>query len=641
MRAVAQEHTAAEAPSGTREAPDRTLTRLHHEGLLARRYPEVRGLLREVPEERLTGLGHLLARLDVDEVLAHHPEQPVLRLAVTGHGTPAGLVEAVTAETARHGLLTRHHVADFGTYVQELTDPGSELHRSRPDIAVCLLDPRTVLDELPVPWTPEDLERVLDAKAALLDRLAAAFAGAGSGTLVLNTVPLTREVTHALVAARDRARAAAAWHEWTARLLRLGERHPRLHVVDLAPLLAEGLPAQDPRLSAYAKAHLSPALVAGHAREIAHLARRITGRTRKCLLLDLDGTLWGGVLGDDGLEGIELGEGYRGEAFAAFQRLVRQLGSQGVLLAVVSKNDEEPVRRVLRDHPAMVLGEQDFVAVHAGWHPKPESITALAGRLNLGTDAFVLVDDSTYECALARHELPEVETVQLGTDPALHVSALLREGWFDVAELTGEDRARTDAYRAEAARRDFLDSADGVADFLRGLGVEVRLSAMSPAEVARVSQMTLRTNQFNLTVERLQPAAVQEYAQGPGRSVLTVRSADRFGDNGVVGAVFCRREGAVLHLDNFLLSCRVFARGIEQACLSAVLRAARDTGAEEVRATYRSGPKNAKVASFYPRHGFTEWAGGPAGTVFRHDLVDVLATPEHIRLTEDYERTRT
>jgi FkbH-like protein len=620
--------------------PHETLTHLHHTGRLAAEYHRVQWLVRDMETEHLPRIGQLLAGLDADEVLRRHPGQPVVKVAVTGHGTLASLIPQLTVELARHGLLLRPYVADFDSYVFELSDPGSDLYRTAPDLVLCVLDPYVVLDELPVPWGPDDVERVLAEKLDHLERLATRFESACRGTLVVNTMPLLRETTAQLVAGGQRARLAALWHEATARLLRLPETRPALAVIDLGPLIADGIAVRDPRLSVYAKAHLSQELLAAYAREAAHLARQVTGRTKKCLLVDLDGTLWGGILGDDGPDGIEIGEGHRGEAFHAFQKVVKQLGSQGVLLAAVSKNDIDPVLQVLRDHPGMVLREDDFVRVVANWQPKHENIVSLAEALNLGTDSFVFADDSPYECGLVRRELPEVEVVALGRDPALHAPAVLRDGWFDVRELTGEDRRRTVKYREELARQDFLHTFTSLQDYLRELRIEVHLGAVTEEQIARVSQITLRTNQFNLTAVRLQAQDVRRLAADPDHLVLGIRCADRFGDNGLVGAVIYRRDGDTAHLDNFLLSCRVFSRGIENACLSAVLRHARATGVRAVHATYRRTDKNAKVGTFYPRAGFAEIADDGTEACFRHDLAEISDIPDHLRFTEDFEGER-
>jgi FkbH-like protein len=608
----------------------RELLALHRDGRLAGSYPSVPGLLATATPEEVVRAGQLLTRLDPGEVLAAHPDTTTLSVTVLGHGTLSPLLAPLAGEAARHGLLFRTRVADFDSWVFELGDADSALYAEDPDLALCVLDPTVVFDEVPVPWRPEDVGRVLEGKIALVERLAARFAATARGVLVLNTLPLPRRWTAQLVDHRSRAELGALWREANARLLRLAGANPSVVVLDLDPLLAEGVPLADPRLDVYAKAHLSGALLAGYAREVTHLARHLTGRTRKVLALDLDRTVWGGVLGDDGLEGIEVAGGHRGEAFRAFQRVAKQLGSQGVLLAAVSKNDPEPVARVLREHPEMTLREEDFVSVAAAWRPKPESIAELARALNLAVGSVVFADDSPFERGLVRHALPEVAVVDLDDEPALHVERLLRDGWFDVRELTGEDRERGALYRGELARGDFLQSFTSTEDYLAELGVRVVLRPAAEADLPRLSQITLRTNQFNLTTRRLQPGEVRDFAARPGAGVLTVRSADRFGENGLVGAVFLETRGEALHIDNALLSCRVFSRGIEQAALAAVLRLAAESGHRAVTGSHRPTAKNATVRDLLPRHGFrtdpeaaAEGAerGDPPGTsYFRHDL---------------------
>lgn len=614
------------------DQPDPLLA-LHRDGTLAARYPEVRALLADRTGADLVRAGQLLARLGADAVLREHPDTPTVTVAVTGHGTLGPLIPPLTAELARHGLLLRATESTFDSYVFDLSDQDSALYAAGTDLVLCVLDPSVVFDEVPVPWRPADVERVLAEKLRLIEGLAIRFADNGGSALVLNTLPLPRRYTAQLVDHRSRARLGTVWRNANAKLLALTDEHPVVTVVDLDPLIAEGIPAVDPRLDVYAKAHLSPPLLASYAREVGHLARYKAGRTSKCLAVDLDNTIWGGILGDDGIDGIEVADSFRGEAFRSFQRVVKQLGAQGVLVTAVSKNDTELVREALRDHPGMTLRENDFVRVVANWQPKHDNLRGLAKTLNVNVDSFVFVDDSPYERDLVRRELPGVAVVAVDDEPALHVAALLKDGWFDVRELTAEDRTRTDKYRAEVARQDFLETFSSIEDYLRELDIQVRLAPPLPAEMPRVSQLTLRTNQFNLTTERLALSEVERRAAGPGTRVLAIHAQDRFGDNGLVGAIFLRREGSLVHVDNFLLSCRVFGRGIEQACLSAVLGHARDGGADGVVGTYRPTAKNRLVRDFYPQHGFTTLTDDDSSTTYRHELADIPPVPEHVRFT--------
>ena len=629
--------TTTQASGPPAAAPLEEILALVRDGRLVDRYPRVARLLAGLPDSDVARAGQVLGRVEAGAIAAEHPGTPVVRIAVTGHGTLASLVPALTGQLARHGLAAEVRVFDFDGYVYDLGDKDSRLYASEPELTLCVLDPQTVFDEVPVPWTPADVEHAFAAKLRQIEGLAAVFESVGRGTLVLNTLPLPHRYTAQLVDRASRAELGALWREANAALLRLGADHPRVVVVDLDPLVAEGHPVSEPRLSVYTKAHLSPALLGRYAREIGHLARSATGRGKKVLVVDLDGTMWGGVLGDDGVEGIEVADTYRGEAFRAVQRVVKQLGSQGVLLAVASKNEDEVVRAALRDHPDMTLREDDFVRVAANWRPKDENLRELAEALNLGLDGFVFVDDNPAEVGLVRERLPGVAVVQVDPDPAAHVDRLLADGWFETRELTAEDRARVAKYRDELQRRDFLDSFDSVQDYLRELGVRVRLGVAAPAELARVSQLTLRTNQFNLTTRRLQQAEVAALAADPDWLVLAIRSADRFGDNGLVGAIFVQREGSELRIDNMVLSCRVFSRGIEQACLAALLEHARATGAVAVSGAYQATAKNGVVRDLLPRHGFAEAGTAPDGVtaLFRHDLGTPLERPDHLTLEED------
>lgn len=610
------------------------LRELAASGRLAAEYPRAGELVNLLAGPDLMSAGRLLSRVDAEQISREHPGLPVVTVGITGHGTLAALAPALATQLARHGLVLRPVPTDFDSYVFELLEPDSTLRREKPDLVLCVLDPNVVFDEVPQTWSPDDVAEVADARIGLVERLAEKFDAAGNGTLVLNTMPLLRRYSGQLIDRRSRARLGAVWREVNARLLRLAEVNPSVVVLDLDPVVADGIQVSDDRLSVYAKAHLSENLLAAYAVEVGHLARQVTGRTKKCLVLDLDNTLWGGVLGDDGIDGIELGDTRRGEAFLTFQRVVKQIGSQGILLAVVSKNEPDLVHKALREHPCMLLTEDDFVQIIANWNPKHDNIGELADSLGLAVDSFVFVDDSTFERELVRRELPGVAVIDVAEDPASYLGSLLRDGWFDVREVTSEDRARPRRYRDETARRGFLDSFDSMQDYLRELGIRIHVAPASEADAARISQLTLRVNQFNLTGDRLQPRDVLELTRDPNVAVLAVRAGDRFGEHGLVGAVLSRWQGKELRIDNFLLSCRVFFRSIEEACLLWLLADVRDAGAACVMAGYRPSDRNGRVADFYPRHGFAQVGDDGDTVTFRHDLVSIEPPPAHIVLED-------
>ncbi|MFI5758417.1 HAD-IIIC family phosphatase [Streptomyces sp. NPDC051569] len=622
------------------------LRALFNEGRLVKEFRAAAGPLSELAAgERaavdLVRAGQLLSRLDTEEVLraAEVDGTPLdtMTVAITGHCTLGTLVAPLTAEFARHGVVLNARTGDFDAYLRDLRDPGSDLYAPDVDLALCVLDAQAVFDELPQVWTAQDAARVATAKLAQLDQLAGAYTGSANATLVLNTVPLLRTHTHQLIDHRSRTALAIAWREFNIGLLRLSEKYARVVTLDMEPLVAAGGPVNEPRMASYAKANLGDELLARYAREVGHLARTLRGRAKKVLVVDADNTLWDGILGDDGADGISAATTFRGEAFGNFQRVVKQIGAQGVLLAVSSKNDQEPVLAVLRDHPDMVLRESDFSRVNANWSPKDANLKDIAEKLNFGVDSFVFADDSPVEYGLVSSSLPQVAVVRLDDEPALHIERLLADGWFDILELTAEDRDRAVQYHTEAARAELLESASSLDDYLLQLGVTVTVNRVREHEIPRVAQLSLRTNQFNLTTVRLQPDDVKSAAEDPDQLVLSIRSADSFGDNGVVGAVFAHRADDGLHIDNMLLSCRVFARGIEQATLAAVLEHARDNGLPAVHGSYRPTAKNKKVRDFYPSLGFRPTGDDETNLTFLHDLAELPAVPGHLHLTADLE----
>lgn len=613
-------------------SPQDELLQLHRAGRLVADYPRVRCLLTDLAGDGLARAGRLLARIDPDEVLRAHPQIRPVTIAITGHATTSPLVPPLTAELARHGLLLRPLESPFDSYVFDLADPGSQLYAAMPDVVLCMLDASVVFDEVPTPWRPHHVRAVFDEKLQLLRQLTTQFGQSSSGTLVLNTLPLSRQLAAQLVDHRGRAQLGALWREANAQLLRLAESDPSVVVFDIDTLITDGIAVGDPRLSIYAKVPFSPELMAAYARQVGHLARHLCGQQKKVLAVDLDGTVWGGTLADDGADGIELGDTPRGNAYRAFQQAVRQLGAQGVLVAAVSKNDQESVRGVLREHPDLLLREDDFIRVAANWRPKHENLAELAADLNLSAETIVFVDDNPAEIGLAQMKLPEVGAIQVSDEPAWHVHKLLADGWFDAIGLTEEDHERPARYRDELERKDFLSSFDSIQDYLRQLHVQVLVAAAESSQAGRLSQLTLRTNQFNLTTERLQPQDVQKLIDDPGALVLAIQASDRFGDNGLIGAIFTRRDGNLVNIENFLLSCRVFSRGVEQAALHALLGHCLSTGVCSVVAKYQKTARNAIVRQFLPGNGFSTVDDDGCVVTFRHDLRQIAPPPPHVEL---------
>ncbi len=367
------------------------------------------------------------------------------------------------------------------------------------------------------------------------------------------------------------------------------------------------------------KLPLDPDLIPLFADVVARTIAAIRGTTRKCLVLDLDNTLWGGVIGDDGVDGIVLGQGSAtGEAFLAIQQTALALRERGIILAVCSKNDDEVARTPFRDHPDMPLKEAHIAAFVANWGDKATNLRAIAAALNIGLDALVFLDDNPVERAQVRRELPMVAVPELPADPALYPRALLAAGYFEAIAFAQEDRDRADQYRANAERAAFAGTSD-MAGYLASLDMVADFRPFDAVNRTRIAQLINKSNQFNLTTRRYTEAQVAALEADPAKLTVQIRLVDRFGDNGMISVVIVDRS--TWEIDTWLMSCRVLGRRMEEAVLDQIVAAARAGGAEALRGRYIPSAKNRMVADHYSRLGFAA-AGGDAGgeTMWRLDL---------------------
>jgi FkbH-like protein len=357
--------------------------------------------------------------------------------------------------------------------------------------------------------------------------------------------------------------------------------------------------------------------------------RAVTTGPKKVLVLDLDNTLWGGVVGETGPLGIALSESPDGEAFHAFQKHVKRLSERGVVLAVSSKNNDADAREPFEKNPDMVLSLDDFAAFEANWEPKAAAIRRIAHTLELGLDSFVFVDDNPAEREHIRQALPDVTVVELPEDPAEFVQALDAGLWFEAVDLTDEDRVRAEQYRSARRRRDYEASFESLDSYLASLEMSADVRCIDEADMDRVVQLIGKTNQFNLTTRRHAPAKVRQMLLAPGTIGLTLRLVDRFGDYGLVSVLIAAADpGAArtLHIDTWLMSCRVISRSVEEFFFNALVDLARQAGVERLVGVYVPSQKNGLVKDLYARLGFTRYeTTSGEGVEYHLDLT--AATP--------------
>ena len=325
-------------------------------------------------------------------------------------------------------------------------------------------------------------------------------------------------------------------------------------------------------------------------------------KRKKCIVLDLDNTLWGGVLGEDGISGIKIGGDYPGKAFAFFQKSLLQLSKAGVILTVCSKNNEADILEAWEKNPFMVLKKENFAAYRINWTDKATNIKELADELNIGLDSFVFVDDNPTERELIKQMLPMVSVPEFPAQPyelPLFFKQLVND-YFKVYSITDEDKKKTEQYKANAARAQAQHSFADFGAFLESLDIQITIEAANEFNIPRIAQMTQKTNQFNLTTKRYTDSDVKGFL-ADGWKIWCISVADRFGDNGITGCIMVNGDT----IDTFLLSCRILGKGIEKAFIKKILVLLNESGVESVKASYIPSVKNTQVADFYDSCGFT------------------------------------
>ncbi len=557
-----------------------------------------------------------------------------VRLAVLSSSTVEHLLAAIRVGGLRRGLWIETYTPDYGQYAQELMDPGSGLHRFRPDTVLFALDAHHLMSGVEVGQTAEEVEAHL---GRLLDRLKSYWEAARQefGAHVIQNVPLP--VFSPLLGGNEHrlpGSRAAALRRFGA-LLRARSDAAGVDLLALDDRAAsDGLAAwYDPALWHRAKHEVHPQAAPLYGDLVDRLVAAALGRSSKCLVLDLDNTLWGGVIGDDGLAGIKLGQGSAlGEAHLAFQHYARDLSRRGVILAVCSKNDEANALEPFTSHPEMALRRDDIACFVANWTDKASNLREIARRLNIGVDSLVFADDNPAERAIVRRELPMVEVPELPDDPTHYGACIAAAGYFEGLRVTAEDLQRSGLYQRNLARESLMTSSTDMAGYLRSLQMEAVWDRFDRVALARIVQLINKTNQFNLTTRRVNEEQVLAMIADPAALTLQIRLLDQFGDNGIVAIVAGRREADAVRLDTWLMSCRVLGRGVEEETLNLVAAEARRLGASRLIGEYRPTAKNAMVREHYHKLGFQLVGEAEDGaTVWQLDLARCEARPTFIR----------
>lgn len=533
------------------------------------------------------------------------PARRRCKVAVLASYTAETLIPLLRAQCFGMGIDAEFYTGPFNQIVQQIQDPQSGLVGFGPDVVVIATDWRW----LGLPDEAADPEAVVNERIAQLESLWARCRGAfGAYVLQCNfEVPGIGEPLGPLSTSLSGGRGRIL-RRLNLELLRVAgaSQGGGVSIVDVDQAAAEFGKSRwnDPVLWQVAKQYPAAEALPAFGFEIACSLRALYGLTAKCVALDLDGTLWGGVIGEDGLNGIQLGGSAAGESYVAFQRFWKTAARTGLLLAVCSKNNEADARQPFAEHPEMALRLDDIVCFRANWNAKDANLREIAKTLNIGTDSLVFVDDNPAERARIRQLLPEVEVIEMPAEPALYAATVARRRLFDKLSLTAEDRERGASIRQNAERAQLAAASGGDVDaYLAGLDMRVHLAPFDEVNLPRIVQLINKTNQFNVTTRRRTEAETRLLMQTPGCYTQAMRVSDRLGDSGLTGVLIAVPEGDTLRLDTWLMSCRVLGRKLDEAMFSSLVRHARARGYKRIRCEFIATAKNDVVKDLFERLG--------------------------------------
>ncbi len=550
-----------------------------------------------------------------------------VRVALLGDHATQLLAQALEGYGVEAGYDFQLFEADYNQMERQAFDLGSELYAHRPEFVVLVPSAQKLWRKF-CTLPPEERPAFAEAQARRFEELYQHIArGSGARVVLCNFAPLD-DAVFGQFAGKLPNSFPFQLHTLNHRLMELAARLNNLFLCDVAGLQGR-LGAQqcfDPKLYVTADMVFSLDILPHLAKAITDIVAAVSGRFKKCLILDLDNTCWGGVIGDDGLENIQIGDLGIGKAFTELQLWAKELKQRGVILAVCSKNTEHIAREPFEKHPDMVLRLDDIAVFVANWENKADNIRHIQSILNIGFDSMVFLDDNPFERNLVRQNIPELTVPELPEDPADYLPYLRSLNLFETASFSENDQKRTRQYQLEARRRSFAQRFTDENEFLRSLEMRSEVKPFDDFSIPRVAQLTQRSNQFNLRTVRFTEEEIRAIARSERHLTLSFSLEDKFGEHGLISVLILeKRDGGALFIDTWIMSCRVLKRGMEHFVLNQLVDLARRNGFTKLVGEYLPTPKNGIVAEHYPNLGFQ-----PVGGLWELDLEAYTEKPTFI-----------
>jgi FkbH-like protein len=581
--------------------------------------------MRHVTKNKLSYYLNKASNLDLEKF------EKKIRIAILSSFTLNGLAETMKVKCSESKMGCIAYVGPYNQYNQEILNPASKLYEFSPELTYLFIDSRKLLGDLfYFPYSISSTQRkdFVNNKVNEIKKLITTFKKNSKSKLVISNFDIPAYSPYGIFESKADYGLQEMTADLNSKISELAREDSSVYVYDFNGFVMKFGQANifDYSKFFYGDVKIAFDFIPYLAHDLIGYVKPIFGINKKCIVLDLDNTLWGGIVGEDGFEGIKLGLTPPGNAFIEFQKRLLALHQRGIILAINSKNNPEDALQVITNYPNMILREEHFASMKINWDDKISNMREIADEINIGLDSMVYFDDDPVNRELIRMKIPEILTINLPNDPSQYSRMLEDLNDFNVLKITEEDLKRGKMYYEDRQRGELEKTAPNLDDFLKQLNIKLKIQDANRFTIPRISQLTLKTNQFNLTTRRYQEEDIAKLANDKDTLVKCVQVEDKFGDNGITGVIIVKKDNkAEWTIDTFLLSCRVMGRGVEEGMLGHILELARKEGVSKVKGIYIPTKKNKPSEDFLSNFGFRKENGH-----WVYTISNSIKIPQHL-----------
>ena len=560
-----------------------------------------------------------------------------IRIAFLASSSINGFEETIRVKCFQKGIDCITYVGDYNQYNQEILNQNSGLYQFKPDITFLILDTRHILGEYFFSWysvLESDRKEIVETKHKEIQNICKTFDKNFDSKLVVTSLQIPNYSPYGISEGEDFGLKDIIY-KINQKLFNEFQKYnsPKVFIYDFNEFVSK---FGENNIFNYKQffsgdIKISIEYIPKFVNELMRYVCAISGITKKCIILDLDNTLWGGVIGEDGFDNIKLGDDPVGRSFVEFQKRLLALNKRGIILAINSKNNFNDAMQVIQKHPNMILREENFACVKINWNDKAVNIQKITEELNIGLDSMVFFDDDPINQVYVRESLPAVLVVDLPKDSSQYAQILTEMKEFDILKITEEDTKRSDMYLGQKKRKELENKIGNYNEFLKQMNIEVEMKKADSFSIPRISQLTLKTNQFNMTTRRYQEDEVSKFSSSDNKIVEYVQVTDKFGDNGITGTyIIEKKDDEEWIIDTFLLSCRIMGRGVEEIMMNQIIDNAKLSGVKRIKGEFIPTAKNKPAENFYKKLGFKK-----ENEFWVFNTVDTMKKPEHIKVIKN------